>query len=577
MHTSNALESICRWASSERPQRELEEEDPLGLGYRASVRSCALGRKWISEEGQYHSLIASLNSIDAESLRLKISQLRGQFGDEASIAIRRLHQTLAELVERERGDELSTLSSLLSSAADRLREEYESSLDLSFAQPTRTPAPLRTLSEAQRRIGSLILDRLLGSADGEELLWICHEGNWGIFVRALMSERLSLRDRIYLSAIVLDGLSSLHDQRLEPNEGFDPDLMSLSSRFEVFIPKGEPTAELPLLSPERQAGEAGGTTSDVWALGQLLLTLYTARPLGQVSLSDHVELEMIPAEVKRVLERFLHPDPAERLYSAKEVRVVMNGPMTRWLDRLSYEDRQQESDEAEALPYEEATAQQEERDEVRAKRRRLRELSLRRALQWRASKRQMTAVVILGLIFSVVYGKYSLDKARAESARSERVAQAIRYAEAFDLEDSGYQAGIPPALRQLGFSWRLISGDAEVPPHLISTTEVTHAQYQTCVDADACEPLIPQEGCVWGVDGHESDPINCLTFYQARAFAQFAGGDLPTVEQWMWSATRDGAYEFPWGNEAISTHHANLDFESHRWERGVRPVGHSIW
>ena len=515
------------------------------------------------------NLSLAFEELNDEGLKKLIARCQDSFGEQAAKALRELHQELS----LENGIRLSDQGDCgLVSAARRLRERYEANLDLSFAQPTRTPAPQRGLSKAQRQVGALTLDRILGVTEEGVTKWIGRDGRWGISARGLMESGWSLSDRIYLSMVLLDGLSALHDQRLEPTEGFDPDRMWLNARFEICVPKGSPTTELSLLSPERKGGDGGGAPSDVWALAQLFIALYTDHTLGVAKIDDDAQCGIIPVEVKRVLERCLHPIASERLYSAKEVRVVITGPLERWLDRISYEGSQEESGELAALPYEEATAQKEEQDQVRAKRRRLRELNLRRALQWRATKRQATVSIIFVVVLAVIFVQYSLKVAREEAAREARITQIAKYAQAFDIEDEHYQASTPESLKTVSFKWRFIPGDEELSSFLISKTEVTHAQYRACVDAGSCEPLSVQEGCVWGVEGHDEDPINCLSFYQARAFAQYSGGEIPTVEQWIWSATRDGAHDFPWGNEVISPEHANLDFDSPQWERGVRAV-----
>jgi formylglycine-generating enzyme required for sulfatase activity len=58
--------------------------------------------------------------------------------------------------------------------------------------------------------------------------------------------------------------------------------------------------------------------------------------------------------------------------------------------------------------------------------------------------------------------------------------------------------------------------------------------------------------CTWSETnrGREDMPLNCISWYGARAMCQFVGGDLPTEAQWEYVATAAGRrYEtwWPWG------------------------------
>jgi formylglycine-generating enzyme required for sulfatase activity len=53
-------------------------------------------------------------------------------------------------------------------------------------------------------------------------------------------------------------------------------------------------------------------------------------------------------------------------------------------------------------------------------------------------------------------------------------------------------------------------------------------------------------------------PVNCIDWKQASAYCEFAGGRLPTEEEWLLAAGRADGRRYPWGDAAPSAGIANL-------------------
>lgn len=79
----------------------------------------------------------------------------------------------------------------------------------------------------------------------------------------------------------------------------------------------------------------------------------------------------------------------------------------------------------------------------------------------------------------------------------------------------------------------------------IGQFEITNAQYARCVDDGVCTP--PAERTAFNDPARLDHPVVNVTWDQAQAFAEWAGGALPTEAQWEYAARGPQGLSYPWG------------------------------
>jgi hypothetical protein len=116
----------------------------------------------------------------------------------------------------------------------------------------------------------------------------------------------------------------------------------------------------------------------------------------------------------------------------------------------------------------------------------------------------------------------------------------------------------------VAFVWALLP-EAPGGPIEILQTEVTVAQFKACRAAGECGSDPDTSAyCNWRLVAARLDhPINCVDWNQAKDFCVWAGGRLPTEDEWRHAATSGGkaGYTYPWGNEKPNCERAVYDDE----------------
>jgi len=84
----------------------------------------------------------------------------------------------------------------------------------------------------------------------------------------------------------------------------------------------------------------------------------------------------------------------------------------------------------------------------------------------------------------------------------------------------------------------------EMAAFWIDRTEVTRAQYQACVDVGECERTPDSD-----FSSEPDQPINRVTWFQARDYCTWRGASLPTEREWEYAARGPDGLLFPWGDE----------------------------
>lgn len=108
-------------------------------------------------------------------------------------------------------------------------------------------------------------------------------------------------------------------------------------------------------------------------------------------------------------------------------------------------------------------------------------------------------------------------------------------------------------------------------PFWIDKYEVTNAQYKRCVDAGGCEP--PSARTYYDNPSYDDHPVVYLDWFQAKKYAEWRGGALPTEREWEYAARGPDNPLYPWGDEFVSDNLVYSGNSSGTAVVGSRPGG----
>jgi formylglycine-generating enzyme required for sulfatase activity len=90
-------------------------------------------------------------------------------------------------------------------------------------------------------------------------------------------------------------------------------------------------------------------------------------------------------------------------------------------------------------------------------------------------------------------------------------------------------------------------GEKQVSAFYIDRFEVTNAEYKTFMEETGHEPPLGWDDRTVPV-GREDHPVSGISYKDARAYASWAGKQLPTERQWEVVARGASGRAYPWGN-----------------------------
>ena len=93
----------------------------------------------------------------------------------------------------------------------------------------------------------------------------------------------------------------------------------------------------------------------------------------------------------------------------------------------------------------------------------------------------------------------------------------------------------------------------QMPSYFIDKTEVTNAQYNEFMDTTGYKPKWPKNFLKhWTKgtypNGEANHPVTYIDLSDAKAYAEWAGKEIPSEEKWQYAAQGTDGRAFPWGD-----------------------------
>lgn len=127
------------------------------------------------------------------------------------------------------------------------------------------------------------------------------------------------------------------------------------------------------------------------------------------------------------------------------------------------------------------------------------------------------------------------------------------------VPDSWFKMGCDPAIEGTCEEDNVPVHEPRLSEYSIDKFEVTVERFEQCIAAKACSNDNMEQphyrtsnesySCNIGNDERKNHPANCVTWYGAKAFCEWAGMRLPTEAEWEKAARSGNIQIYPWGNE----------------------------